>query len=104
MRINKGDKVNRHYRSRQVTKELKFDKRLDLVAVTRPLEAKKALFSAAVTEGIGYKKGDWQSGMKIDFIDISRVFFQAEAIKEVDVELPAEDSEQGMCGRLEKSV
>ena len=55
-----------------------------------------------VTKGIGYKEGDWQSGMKIDFIYISRAFFQAEAIREVYFELPAEDSEPGMCGRLKK--
>ena len=88
--INKGDSVNHDYRSRLVAKELKMDKRLDLFAATPPLEAKKALFSAAVTEGIGYKRGDWQSGMKLDFIDISRAFFQAEAIRDVYVELPSE--------------
>ena len=84
--------------------ELKLDKRLDLFAATPPLEAKKALFSAAVTEGIGYKQGDWHSGMKLDFIDISRAYFQADAIRNVFVELPAEDAEVGMCGKLKKSM
>ena len=102
--INNGDSVNHDYRSRQVAKELKMDKRLDLFAATPPLEAKKALFSAAVTEGIGFKRGDWQSGMKLDFIDISRSFFQAEAIRDVYVELPGEDSAVGMCGKLKKSM
>ena len=93
--INKGDNVNHEYRSRLVAKEIKMDKRLDLFAATPPLEAKKLLFSAATTEGLGFAAGqDKQSGMKIDFIDISRAFFQADAIREVYVELSAEDVEQ----------
>ena len=96
--INKDDKVNHDYRSRLVAKELKLDKRLDLFA------AKTALFNAAVAEGIGYKSGNWSSGMKKDVVDISRSFFHADAIREVYVDLPSEDSEQGMCGRLKKSM
>ena len=42
--------------------------------------------------------------MKLDFIDISRAYFQAEAIREVYVELPGEDNEEGMCGKLLKSM
>ncbi len=51
--VNKGDKINPEYRSRLVAKEIKIDKREDLFAATPPLEAKKMLFSHAVTEGIG---------------------------------------------------
>ena len=76
--INKGDDVNHEYRSRLVAKEIKMDKRLDLFAATPPLEAKKLFFSAAISEGMGYKEGERHSGMKIDFIDISMAFFQAE--------------------------
>ena len=42
--------------------------------------------------------------MKIDFIDISRAYFQADAIREVYVQFPDEDWEEGMCGRLLKSI
>ena len=42
--------------------------------------------------------------MKIDFIDISRAYFQAEAIRRVYVELPEEDYSEGMCGLLQKSM
>lgn len=87
-----------------VAKEIKTDKRDDLFAATPPLEAKKLLFSYAVTEGIGYLKGDKQSGMKLDFIDISRAYFQADAIRQVYVELPSEDWEEGKCGLLKKSM
>ena len=56
--INKGDEDNPDYRSRLVAKEIKTDNRLDLFAATPPLEAKKLVFSQAVTESIGFQKGD----------------------------------------------
>jgi len=102
--INKGDELNEEYRSRLVAKEIKTDKRTDLFAATPPLEAKKILFSLATTEGYGYLDGQRQSGMKLDFIDISRAYFQAAAIRDVYVELPDEDAEPGMCGKLIKSM
>jgi hypothetical protein len=102
--INKGDDVTPEYRSRLVAKEIKVDKRWDLFAATPPLEAKKMLFSMAVTEGIGYEKGNKSKGMKLDFIDVRRAYFHADAIREVYVELIDEDWEEGMCGRLVKSM
>ena len=55
--VNKGDDVNTEIRSRLVAKEIKRDNRDDLFAATPPLEAKKALFSLAVTEGVGFNGG-----------------------------------------------
>ena len=49
MDVNKGDKVHPEYRSRLVAKEIKKSVNLDLFATTPPLEAKKLLFSMAVT-------------------------------------------------------
>ncbi len=95
----KGDSVSSDNRSRLVAKEIKKDKRADLFAAAPPLEAKKALFSFAVTEGIGWKGGR-RSGMKIDFIDVRRAHFFAKAKREVYVDLVSEDSEPGMCGKL----
>ena len=80
------------------------DKRDDLFAATPPLEAKKILMSLAVTEGVGYRKGGKDKGMKLDFIDVRRAYFHAKARREVYVKLPAEDSEEGMCGRLNKAM
>ena len=60
--------------------------------------------SCAVTAGIGYLPGKEEGGMKLDFIDISRAYFQADAIRDVYVELPSEDWEKGMCGKLKKST
>ena len=102
--INKGDEENKDYRSRLVAQEIKTDKREDLFAATPPLEAKKILFSLAVTEGYGFRGGDREGGMCIDFINVSRAFFRAEAIRRVYVELPKEDRQEGMCGLLVKSL
>ena len=42
--------------------------------------------------------------MKIYFTDIRKAYFQADAIRDVYVELPEEDYEEGMCGKLIKSM
>ena len=96
--VNKGDKIHPEYRSRLVAKEIKIDKRDDLFAATPPLESKKLLFSWAVTEGIGFVKGNRKEGMKLDVIDVRRAYFHAEARRQVFVELCEEDRIEGMCG------
>ena len=62
--INKGDEGNPEYRSRLVAKEINTGKRDDLFAATPPIEAKKMLFSMAVTEVIGCRRGDQKNGRK----------------------------------------
>ena len=99
--INKGDEVNPEYRSRLVAQEVNLDNKDSIFAATPPLEAKKALFSLAVTEGIGWGQG-WQ--YKLDFIDVKRAYFYAPAKRDVYVKLPPEDFEEGMCGKLVKSM
>ena len=83
--INKGNEKNKEYRSRLVAQEIKRDNREDLFAATPPVEAKKLLFSWAVTEGVGYEKGKEKNGMKIDFIDIKEGF------------LPGRGKKRGIC-------
>ena len=63
-----------------------------MFAATPPLEAKKILFSLAVTAGKGFK-GDRRQGMKIDFIDVRRAYFQAKARRDAYIKLPYEDGE-----------
>ncbi len=41
---------------------------------------------------------------KLDFIDVKRAYFQANARRDVYVQLPDEDWEEGMCGKLVKSM
>ena len=102
--INKGDAENEEYRSRLVAKEIKMDKREDLFAATPPLEAKKLLLHAAVTEGIGFERGRRGGGMKIEFIDIRKAYFHSEARRAVYLQLPEEDYEEGLCGKSEKAM
>ena len=54
--ISKADHENPEYRSRLVAKEIKRDNREDMFEATPSLEAKKALFSLAVTEECGRTK------------------------------------------------
>ena len=103
--VNKGDDTNPEYRSRLVAQELKRTSIVeDLFAATPPLEAKKILFSMAVTEAIGFEANDRQGGMKLDFIDVRRAYFHAPARRRVYVKLPPEDAAEGMCGLLKKSM
>ena len=60
--------------------------------------------SMAVTEGIGYRRGNKSAGMKLDFIDVRRSYFHANARRSVCVQLPDEDYEEGMCARLNKAM
>ena len=101
--INKGDDVNPNYRSRIVAQEFNDHKRDDLFAATPPLEAVKMLLSSAVTEGIGYSVNKMK-GMKIEFIDVRRAYYHADAVREVYIALPQGDEEEGMCGKLVKSL
>ena len=79
-------------------------KREDLFAATLPLEAIRLLLSFAVTEGVGYQKGKELEGMKLDFIDVRRAYFQAKARRSVYVKLPEEDATPGYVGKLLKSM
>ena len=61
------------------------------------------LLSCAVTEGIGYTARK-STGMKLDFIDVRRAYYHANALRQVYVALPPGDEEEGMCGLLVKSL
>ena len=102
--INKGDDEFEEYRSRLVAKEIKHDKREDLFAATPPLEAIKILLSLAVTEGVGYQKDNKSKGMKLAFTDVRRAYFQAKTRLSVYVKLPDEDYQEGLVGKLVKSM
>ena len=56
-----------------------------------------------MSEGVGWTRtGGWE--MKMEFIDVRRAYFHAKAIREMFVELPEEDMQEGMCGKLNKSM
>ena len=102
--INKGDNENPKIRCRIVAKGFNTHKREDLFAATPPLEAKKMLFSYAVTEGIEYQEGKENDGMTFHFIDIRRAYYHAVARRMVYIKLPEGDQEEGMCRLLFKSL
>jgi len=101
---SKGDTVHPNIRSRFVAREIAHERDSAMFAATPPLEANKLLYSLATTEGVGYNEGDREGGMCLMFIDIKRAFFNAQARRPVYVQLPPEDEEEGMCGRLLKSL
>ena len=78
MDVNKGADINPELRSRLVAKELNLGKREDLFAATPPLEAKKFLFSLAVTYDEFGRNRD-RGPLELEFIDIKREFFHAKA-------------------------
>ena len=52
---------------------------------------------------MGYQVGSKNKGHKIDFIDVRRPYFHAKVRCLVYVNLPEEEAEPGMCGRLCKA-
>lgn len=58
----------------------------------------------AVTESLGYPKGRKQDGMKLDFIDVRRAYYHADARRSLYVSLHDGDKEPGMCGKLNKAL
>ena len=76
-------------------------KRDGLFAATTPWEPFKALVTLCVTIGIGTRRGVPQA---LAFYDVRRAYFHAKARRVVYVDLPDEDWEPGMCGRLNKSM
>ena len=84
--INKGDNVKDNYRSRYVAKEFNDGKDDSLFASTPPLEALRLIISEAAT--IDYDQEEIHKVIMIN--DVARAFFEAEATREVYVELPEE--------------
>jgi len=100
--VNKGDHKDPNYRSRLVVTELKAgNPSLDHFAAMPPLEAKKALFAMAVTRSFRKQHG---GAYKLGFIDISKAYLYAPVRRDVYIQLPEEDSEPGMCGKLQFSL
>ena len=88
--INGGDDVNPNYKSRLVGKEVSNEQMDGLFAGTPPLEALRFLIHEAATV-----RADEPLGSKVILTnDVSRAFFEAPAIRNVCVEIPAEDRDE----------
>ena len=57
-----------------------------------------------VTEGIGYRRGNREGGMKIELIEVRRAYFYTASKRDVYIEHPEEDREEGMCAKLNKAM
>ena len=100
--VSKGGHDQLNYRSRLVATELKAGSHsLDHFAAMPLLEAKKVLFSLAVTKNLRKQHG---GSYKLGFVDISKAYPYAPVKRDVYAQLPAEDHEPGMCGRLVYSL
>ena len=102
--INKGDDENPEYRSRLVAKEINRSPSDEMFAATPPLEAKKMLFSMAMTDFSQGRATRSNGTQKLLFIDVRRAYFYAPARRSVYVNLPDEDSKPGYCARLNVSM
>ena len=96
--VNKGDDVDRNYRSRWVAQEIKTDKgQWELFAGTPPLEAVRYIVSMCAST----------PGNAIMSNDISRAYLFADVRKPIFVKLPDEAARGGdpnVCARLLKSL
>ena len=105
--VNKGDKQNMKLRSRLVGKELKAKTKEALLAhelfsATPPWEMIKALFSLLVTDQDGCKEE-----LVMGVFDISRAHFMPMAQRELYIEIPKEDLDEGdgdVVGRLNRGM
>ena len=96
---NKGDHENPNYRSRMVGREVKYDKRMDLLSATPPLETLKLLNSMCA------RRQSDERPCRLAVIDIKRAYFYAPARRPVFIEIPMEDREdEGMVGQLQLSL
>ena len=95
--VNKGDEKNPDMRSRLVGKEFADSVDPSLYASTPPVEAMRLIISQAAT-------GEGTGGQKILMTnDVRRAYFHASIDREVYVEVPPEDREEGdgdVVGRL----
>ena len=95
--MNKGDSAAPKYRSRLVAKEYKVDVRPELYAATPPTECLRMLLSKASED----------KSNKVLYIDVSRAFVYAKAVRPTYINLPAEDprsGEPGLVGKLLMSM
>ena len=95
--INKGESVKPNYRSRLVAKEFKVDIRPELVAATPPTECLRLLLS----------KASESKDNKVLYVDVSRLYLYATAVRPTFIKLPSEDprsGDEGLVGKLMMSM
>ena len=103
--INKNDDANPEYRSRCVAQEIKRGHGDEQFAGTPPWEAKKTLFSLAMTSLAGDRACRPRGVKKLCFVDVRRAYFYAPTKRAVYVKPPEEAGcPPGHCARLNASM
>ena len=103
---NKGDSQRPNFRSRLVCREVKRASDAEYIpefasfSAMPPLEGLKTLLSLMTT----LKRSKRGNALVLRLLDISRAHFYGCAERDVFVELPEGDRQEGYCGRLLKSV
>ena len=96
--VNKGDADRPKYRSRIVAKEIKTHSRPDLFAATPPIEHIKYLISRVASS----EREPRPTRLMVQ--DVKKAYFFAPATRNVYIELPPEDHQEGKVGLLLKSL
>ena len=102
---NKGTVERPVYRSRLVARDFKArgGERDDVFAAMPPLEAKKLLLAKAAVQWKAWKSGRAKELWKLMFVDVKKAHLYGECTDPCAyVELPPEDAEDGMCGKLRR--
>ena len=100
--VNKGDDTVPEYRSRLVARELKaWDPSMTgTFAATPPTESLRFMLSRFATR----QQRGVDNDLKMLVLDISRAHFHPPAKREIYVDLPEEDAEDGKVGLLTKTM
>ena len=110
---NKGDRRVFNIRSRLVCTEIRRKGVEARFSATPPLESLRMLVARAASENPGQSRPSPSAPVaatdpyKMMLIDVSRAHFYASAVRDVFIQLPAEDplsSTPGACGKLEKTM
>ena len=102
--MNKGDDSNYNIRARVVGKEFKASNPMmeGTFAATPPLEALRFCLSRMMTKKMNLKGETRRFNMMV--LDVSRARFHAPAIRELHIDLPEGDREEGMVGKLLRTL
>ena len=85
-------------RCRLVAKEINTHRDENMFAAMPPGEAMRLMTSLAMSER------NTRGTTKLAIIDVKRAHFHSPATREIYVDLPPERAEEGMCGRLRRSM
>ena len=101
--VNKGDGLSRNIRSRLVCTEVRPKGVEAIFAATPPLESLRMLLTLLSREDPSASKDP----LCLSLADVSRAHFYADSVREVFIQLPAEDprsGERNLCGKLCKTM